>query len=60
MIIPNGYDATKWKKTNSSELKIKGSPKLITVGIVTERKGQILVIRHFPELIKMYPEVHYH
>ncbi|TXG38878.1 glycosyltransferase family 4 protein [Seonamhaeicola maritimus] len=60
MIIPNGYDATKWNKTNSSELKIKGSPKLITVGNVTERKGQIHVIRHLPRLIKKYPEVHYH
>ncbi len=40
--------------------KIKGKPSLITVGSISERKGQRNVINALPTLIKSYPEIHYH
>ncbi|WP_223549262.1 glycosyltransferase family 4 protein [Aestuariivivens sp. NBU2969] len=60
-VIPNGFDASKWTdEPLDKSLHLKGSPKLITVGRISERKGQINVIRHLPELLKLFPEVHYH
>ncbi|TWO34363.1 glycosyltransferase family 4 protein [Seonamhaeicola sediminis] len=59
-VIPNGVDETKWNTKAASNISIKGAPKLITVGNVTERKGQIQVIEHLPMLIKTYPQIHYH
>jgi len=60
VVIPNGFDAEKWNLDNNTILKLKGQPKLITVGNVTERKGQLNVIQLLPELIKVYPDLHYH
>jgi phosphatidylinositol alpha-1,6-mannosyltransferase len=60
VVIPNGYNPEKWNIPIVSELKIKGSPKLITVGNVTERKGQLNVINHIPKLLDKYPKIHYH
>lgn len=60
VVIPNGFDASKWNIKSKSKIQLKGNPKLITVGNVTERKGQLNVINMLSELIKTYPEIHYH
>jgi phosphatidylinositol alpha-1,6-mannosyltransferase len=39
---------------------LRGYPKLVTVGSVTERKGQINVVRALPHLLRAYPDLHYH
>ncbi|MCK7589885.1 glycosyltransferase family 4 protein [Subsaxibacter sp. CAU 1640] len=60
-VIPNGFNPDKFKSDlNKDVLPLTGYPKLITVGNVTERKGQKNVIHHLPNLIKAYPEIHYH
>ena len=59
-MIPNGYNTTDWDSTQSGTVHLKGYPKLLTVGNVTERKGQAHVIRHLPGLIKRFPDIHYH
>ena len=60
VVIPNGFDVSKWISEGTHTLNLKGQPKLITVGNVTERKGQLNVIKLLPELIRTYPEIHYH
>lgn len=57
-VIPNGFALPKIS-TIANE-KIKGKPSLITVGSISERKGQKNVINALPTLIKSYPEIHYH
>ena len=59
-VIPNGIDYKFWDQNKSESVALTGSPKLITVGHVSERKGQLNVIKALPELIKAYPELHYH
>ncbi|WP_282134465.1 glycosyltransferase family 4 protein [Seonamhaeicola maritimus] len=59
-VIPNGFDFANWQRHDEPTSPIKGSPRLITVGNVTERKGQLQVIRHLPKLIETYPDCHYH
>ncbi len=58
-VIPNGFSISHTDETKTI-LNLDGSPKLLTVGNVTKRKGQINVIKHLPELLKKYPELHYH
>lgn len=59
VVIPNGITTSEWK--NSIEkIKLKGDPALTTVGRVSSRKGQLNVIKQLPELIKQFPELHYH
>ncbi|MGO1751751.1 MAG: glycosyltransferase family 4 protein [Psychroflexus sp.] len=43
-------------------IKIKDitAPQLITVGNLTQRKGQHNMINALPELLKKYPDLHYH
>ena len=60
MVIPNGIDGTIWDSTSKTTMLLQGQPKLITVGNVTERKGQLNLIKMLPELIKSFPELHYH
>lgn len=60
IVIPNGIDLSDWKTDNLSEIELKGSVILTTVGRVSSRKGQLNVIKHLPQLIKLYPKVHYH
>ncbi|MEX1384573.1 glycosyltransferase family 4 protein [Lutibacter sp.] len=61
-VIPNGFNL----ENSSNEKPIdKGSkdlenPILITVGNVTERKGQLNVIKALPLLKEEYPKIHYH
>lgn len=57
-VIPNGFE--KFNNNTFNQVKIKESPSLITVGSVTNRKGQLNVINALPSLIKKYPEIHYH
>ena len=57
-VIPNGYTIS--KVASDSNLEIKGFPKLLAVGNVTERKGQANVIKHLPALKEKYPDIHYH
>ena len=58
-VIPNGIRASEW--INAKEkIKLKGYPVLTTVGRVSSRKGQLTVIKHLPELINQFPELHYH
>jgi phosphatidylinositol alpha-1,6-mannosyltransferase len=58
-VIPNGFN--EWKDFKVIEnYDIVGDPVLTTVGNVTERKGQENVIKHLPQLLGKYPEIHYH
>lgn len=61
-ILPNGIHVLKWQdiKEVSAFGNWEGSPKLLTVGKVSPRKGHHRVINALPELIKVYPQVHYH
>lgn len=59
-VIPNGYDSKKWKDTIVPDKHLKGFPKLVTIGNVTSRKGQLNVISHLPFLKSKYPDIHYH
>lgn len=57
-VVPNGFEIEKLievgiKKSN------KEYPKLITVGNVTKRKGQLNVIKALPLLIKKFPNICY-
>ncbi len=56
-VIPNGFDLEA-----SSAIKVKNEPILIiiTVGNVTQRKGQHNVINALPLLLKQYPDLKYH
>lgn len=60
-IIANGIDVSESdsvKKPDHSQNG--GSLSLLTVGNVTPRKGQKNIIRALPEIIKKFPDVHYH
>jgi len=57
-VIPNGIDLQVQKEIET--ITLKGKPSLITVGNVTERKGQANVIKMLPTLIKNFPNIHYH
>lgn len=59
VVIPNGITTSEWENSKS-EITLKGQPVLTTVGRVSSRKGQLNVIKHLPELIKKFPEIHYH
>jgi phosphatidylinositol alpha-1,6-mannosyltransferase len=59
-VIPNGIDLESWNNTQIETVNLQGHPILTTVGRVSSRKGQLNVIKHLPELIKIYPDVHYH
>jgi len=56
-VIPNGF-----KMDIPTTLKPKGEPLpvLITVGNVTERKGQHNVINAMPTLLRKFPDLKYH
>ena len=57
IVIPNGFAIEK----RSDEISKKSfAPSLITVGNVTERKGQHNVINALPLLLKTYPKLKYH
>ena len=62
VIIPNGVNHE--MLISQSEIKreneIIGTPCLLTVGSITNRKGQINLIKALPEIIQKYPNIHYH
>jgi phosphatidylinositol alpha-1,6-mannosyltransferase len=58
-IIPNGI-TLKHNKSEPVNLNLKGSPKLLTVGHVSPRKGQHRVIHALPNLVAKYPDICYH
>jgi glycosyltransferase involved in cell wall biosynthesis len=60
-VIPNGFDLPKTKVENFSDHNIKTKPlQLITVGNLTQRKGQHNVINVLPRLCQIYPDLIYH
>lgn len=62
IVIPNGINNSEFSVENN-DTKIFSSNStvhLITLGNVTERKGQENVIRALPEMIKIFPNIHYH
>lgn len=58
-VVPNGIDLLSFSEMNEN-IKLIGYPKLLTVGNVTPRKGQHRVIKAMPEILKKYPQAHYH
>ncbi len=58
-VIPNGISLSVPRNSPEKQL-LKGKPVLITVGNVTNRKGQLNVIKALPDLLKDFPEIHYH
>lgn len=56
-IVPNGFAIN---DAESIEKKKEPVPVLITVGNVTQRKGQHNVIQALPFLLKKYPDLKYH
>lgn len=65
-VIPNGADGDRFRILPSQEiddfrtrLKLNHSFLLLTVGNVTPRKGQDIVIRAMPHILKEVPDVHY-
>ncbi|WP_417860797.1 glycosyltransferase family 4 protein [Winogradskyella sediminis] len=60
VVIPNGFNPNKWNIETTMGKALKGTPKLITVGHVSERKGQHEVIKLLPKLVKRYPDIAYH
>jgi phosphatidylinositol alpha-1,6-mannosyltransferase len=60
-IIPNGIDTALLEGYQSQkEITMKGSPRLLTVGHVSPRKGQHRVIAALPTLRERFPDLHYH
>lgn len=57
-VIHNGINCEEFEATTS--VKLPGEPALITVGSVTERKGQENVINALPVLLATYPNAAYH
>jgi len=62
IIIPNGVDKNllTLKSDRINPIKLEGYPCLLTVGSITNRKGQINLIKAIPEIIIKYPNAHYH
>ncbi|MFC4721209.1 glycosyltransferase family 4 protein [Geojedonia litorea] len=59
-VIPNGIEVSKWQQVSEAPITLQGQPRLVTVGNVTERKGQGQVIQQLPELLKTFPNLQYH
>lgn len=61
-ILPNGIHPSKWPAPDLVEpyTSWKGYPKLLTVGSISPRKGQHRVINALPDLIRKFPDIHYH
>ena len=59
-IIPNGVNKGLFNDIAKNNKIISGNPRLLTVGSLTDRKGQINLIKSLPKIQKKYPEVHYH
>ena len=60
VVILNGFDPQKWSEPAAPKQPSQSYPILITLGNVTERKGQANVVRQLPALLKVFPKLHYH
>lgn len=62
VVLPNGIASLEMPEPDeiSAFPDWSGSPRLLTVGRVSPRKGQQRVIRALPDLLKRFPNVHYH
>ena len=58
-VINNGVDIDKWRITDDRRT-LDNFPILITVGSISDRKGQYNVIKLLPQIIKEFPLTHYH
>jgi phosphatidyl-myo-inositol dimannoside synthase len=65
-IIPNGADEQTFFPLESSavsafrqSLGLRDEPLLLTVGHLSDRKGQDIVISALPQILANYPDVHY-
>lgn len=65
-VIPNGADDELFREVSRSEIEelkgrlgLRNSPLILTVGNVTERKGQHVIIRALPHILREVPDVHY-
>lgn len=61
-VISNGFHIKPIGAGYESKEKVRfeSYPNLITVGNVTERKGQLNIIKALPKLIKTHSKIHYH
>ena len=61
-IIPNGVNENllTLKSVRINPIKLEGYPCLLTVGSITERKGQTNLLKALPTIQTKYPNVHYH
>ena len=59
-IIPNGIDQKHSDSDIGTRVNLIGTPRLLTVGHVSPRKGQHRVIKAFPLLLQQWPDLHYH
>ena len=61
-VIPNGVNLDMLKNESDKlvNIRLKGKPCLITIGSITERKGQESFITNLPQIIKKFPDIHYH
>ncbi len=60
-IIPNAVDIAFLDEFKHIHFKkLHGNPAILTVGNVTLRKGQHNLIKAMPEILKLYPQAHYH
>ncbi len=57
-VIHNGIDFNEFCK--QPHRLLEGDPALITIGSLTERKGQENVINALPKIMKFFPSVQYH
>ena len=61
VVIPNGVDENLIKiRSNVNSFIMPGDPFLLTLGSVSNRKGQANLIKALPKIINEYPSVHYH
>jgi phosphatidylinositol alpha-1,6-mannosyltransferase len=61
LVIPKGIDLDQFDNDYEEiDLMMQGTPKLLTVGNVTRRKGQHQVISALPEILKEFPNTVYH
>lgn len=60
-VVNNGVNPrTITSSTQAARIQVDGAPSLVTVGNLTERKGQHNVIRALPAILKRYPDAVYH
>lgn len=64
-VIPNGADAQRFRPDSELGERFRAAhglgsaPLVLTVGNVTERKGQHLVVRALPALVERFPDLNY-